>query len=651
MFKQLFSPVRIGSMELKNRIVMAPMTIDSANPDESPSDRQIAYYAERAKGGAGLITVEVATIDGGHRYQQHSLGIYSDALIPGHKKLVDAIHQHGTKAVLQIVHTGPESLAPFYTGQQPIGPSVVRTPTTRQVCREATLEEIATVIEQFGDAAVRARAAGYDGIELHSAHSYLFLGSFLSTLRNLRQDAYAGHTFEGRTRLLLQVVECIRQKAGNDFPITVRLSGFERESGAREINDTQRLAPLLEAAGVSCLHISGGVSDANITQIITGPEYRQGYNLAAAEAVRKVVSIPVMVVGQNNDLAECEYMLESGQADLIAIGRGLLADPELPNKAKVGKLDAITPCNLCQGCVDVMMTEGAGVRCYVNPRCCREGEIPPLQKSASPKKVLVIGGGPAGIAAATHATACGHTVTLVESAEELGGAFLVASETFPHNRKLLDHLVSQLRDSSALVVTGVVATAETVKKQQPDVVILATGGKFEIPAIEGVNLPLVISGESIRQIPVLVKESESIGRKVVVIGASLIGLEIAEYLASHGRKVHLLDPTQRYGAPAGKKRRTDHAKRLDLFGVPLNTGVTIRAITPDGVKIVTAQGREVLVAADSVVVVGQVVAQNALVEELKTMVKEVHLIGDAAGFGLSRKALDDALRVAGGLST
>jgi len=453
-FHRLFTPIRIGSMEIANRIAMAPMTGDYANDDETPSERQIAYYAERAKGGVGLIGVEVTTVDPKHRYQQHSLGLHSDGLIPGHKALVDAIHAHGTKVQPQICHTGPESLAPFYEQIQPMGPSVIRTETTKQACREISIEEIELVIELYGDAARRAREAGYDGVEIHAAHSYLMLGSFLSPLRNFRTDEYAGHSFEGRAKLLLQVVRKVRKEAGDDFPITVRLSGFEREAGGREINDTQRLAPMLVEAGVDCFHVSGGVGDSNITQIITGPEYSPGYNLAAATALKQVVDVPVMVVGQYMDPLFAESVLENEQADIIAMGRALLADPELPAKIHTGRLGEVRRCILCQDCIDVMTTLGQGTACAINPRCGREREYPLAcvddakaenAKAENSKKVLVIGGGPGGLEAARVACERGHRVILLEKESEPGGAFRTASTVFPHNRLFLDYLIDRVR--------------------------------------------------------------------------------------------------------------------------------------------------------------------------------------------------------------
>ncbi len=648
--EKLFTPIKIGSMELANRIAMAPMTVDYANQDETPSDRQITYYAERAKGGAALIGVEVTTIDKLHRYQQHSLGLYSDELIPGHKKLVDAVHAHGTKIQPQIAHTGPESLSPFYEGIQPIGASVIRTQTTKQVCREATVEELEAIIEMYGDTAVRAREAGYDGIELHTAHSYMLLGSFLSPLRNFRQDDYAGHKFEGRTKLLFQVLENIRKQVGDDFPITLRVSGFEKEAGGREINDTQRLAPMLVEAGVDCFHVSGGVGDANITQIITGAEYAPGYNLAAATAIKQVVDVPVMVVGQYMDPAFAESVLADEKADIIAMGRALLADAYFPNKARVGKLADITRCTLCQDCIDIMMTVGEGVKCAVNPRCGSEAEYP-LEQAAVAKKVLVIGGGPGGLEAARVACARGHAVTLMEKENELGGAFRWTATVYPPSRAFLDSLVQRVQALPVDIRLGVEATSASIAEFRPDAIIVATGGKIEVPEIEGGNLPHVTSGEGIheflaRMVDVEEGQELPLASPVAVIGASLIGMELAEFLAARGADVRLLEPTRRLAVPAGKKRRGDQSKRLDLLGVSVNTGVAVEEITGEGVRIRIENGKERLVKAKTVFVVGIPVEDRGLLDTLEGAAAEVHGVGDCTGSGLSKKAIEEAMAAA-----
>jgi 2,4-dienoyl-CoA reductase (NADPH2) len=645
--EKLFTPIRIGSMELANRIAMAPMTVDYANDDETPSERQIAYYVERAKGGVGLIGLEVTTVDAKHRYQRHSLGLHSDELVPDHRTLVDAVHAHGTKVQPQISHAGPESLSPFYEQIQPIGPSVIRTETTRQACREITAEEIEQVIELYGDAARRAREAGYDGIELHAAHSYMMLGSFLSPLRNFRTDEYAGHSFDGRAKLLLQVIGNIRRKTGDDFPITVRLSGFERQAGGREINDTQRLGPLLVAAGVDCFHVSGGVGDANITQIITGPDYQPGYNLAAATALKQVVDVPVMFVGQNMDPLGAEAILQNEQADIIAMGRALLADPELPNKARTGRLTEINRCILCQDCVDVMNAADRGTGCAVNPRCGRERDYP-LGRTESGKKVVVIGGGPGGLEAACVASERGHRVTLLEKEAELGGAFRTASTVFPHNRLFLDYLIGRVRSLPIELRLGESATDATVEELAPDAIIAATGGRFLVPELAGRDGANVISGDAIFSLVEKGAADDGAlpGGPIAVVGGNLMGLQLAEWLARKGCRVHVVEPSRRLSTPVGKKRRCDHSKRLDLLGVPVNTGVAVQGIDADGVHLDLGGGRESVVKAKTVILVGERIADESVLAPLRGLAPQVHAVGDCTGFGLSKKAVAEAMRAA-----
>jgi 2,4-dienoyl-CoA reductase (NADPH2) len=632
------------------------MTVDFGNDDETPSERQIAYYAERAKSRPGLICVEVCSVDPDHRYQLHSLGLHSDSQIEGHKKLVDAVHAHGVKVQPQISHPGPESMAPFLKQIQPMGPSVIRTETTRQACREISTEEIERVIDMCGDGAVRAREAGYDGIELHAAHSYMMLGSFLSPLRNLRTDEYAGAKFEGRAKLLLDVLANIRGKVGADFPITVRVSGFERQPGGREIDDTQRLAPLLVEAGVDCFHVSGGVGDGNITQIITGPEYRPGYNLAAARSIKQVVDVPVMLVGQNMDPDYAASLVADGQVDIVAMGRALLADPELPAKVREGRLREINRCTLCQACVDIMQTEFNGTGCVVNPRVGKEREYP-REKAAVAKKVVVVGGGPGGMATAVYAAERGHRVTLIEREAELGGRFRFASTLFPGNQMYLDYLAGRIEDLGIEVRLGEAASDATVRELAPEAVVVATGGRFECPAVVGDDGEKAVTGEAVIELLERARAAARaggdggpgavpVGERVAIVGGNLIGVELAEHLARLGRRVSVLEPGRRFAMPAGKKRRGDHSGRMDAAGVSVNTRVEVKAIVDEGVVIAAAGGPERVVAADSVIVVGQPVADEGAAERFASAAPEVYSVGDAGGFGLSQKAVREAIEVA-----
>ncbi len=395
---KLFSPIRIGAMELKNRIVMAPMATDYANEDGTMSQRLIDYHEARARGGAALITLEVTTIDELSPYVPKTISLWDDKFIPKFKELTDAVHAHGAKVVPQISHPGPESLAPFFNGTQPVGPSPAMCHATKQVCRELTGEEIEKIIGQFGEAAKRAREAGCDGLELHAAHSYMLVGSFLSPLRNKRVDEYGG-SVHGRLKFPLEVIKSIRSSAGDDFPIIMRLSGDMMVPGGIDIRETQYIAPILAEAGVDAFHISCGVFPEASWRIIppTGTPLRINAGLSAA--VKDVVDVPIMVVGRINDPIIAEEVLKRNEADLVVMGRALLSDPEFPNKASEGRFDDIAPCIGCGlGCM-AGRAEGKIMSCVVNPEVGREREMA-IVPTDSPKKVMVIGGGPAGLEAA-----------------------------------------------------------------------------------------------------------------------------------------------------------------------------------------------------------------------------------------------------------
>ncbi|MCX5992548.1 MAG: NAD(P)-binding protein [Chloroflexi bacterium] len=493
---KLMSPWKIGGLEIKNRIVMAPMTPVWANPDETPSDRQIAYWVERAKGGVGLITTEVNSIDPLHRYQPLSSGLHSDFQIEVHKRLTDAVHRHGVRIFPQISHPGPESLAPFFENMPAIGPSVNRSESTGQVCRELTDEELPDLIEMYGEAARRARDAGYDGVELHMAHNYMLLGSFLSPLRNRREDGqYVGHTVEGRVKLAVEVIKKIKERVGNDFPLTVRISGDECVGGSngRDITDTQRIAPILEAAGVDCFHVSGGVITSLVDQIIAGANYEYGFNVPAAHAIKEVVKVPVMPVGCIHDPALAEGFLQRDWCDAIVMGRPLLADPELPRKGMEDRLEDVRRCVRCLTCVDSLMNL-EDVHCAVNGRMGKE-EVYPLEgKAVTPKRVMIAGAGPGGMEAARVAVLRGHDVTLYDKHHRLGGALVTACTVHPDNETFLEYLMTQMRKLPVKVKLGVGVTPELVKQEKPDVFIDATGGKVVAPKIEGDHLPNVITG-------------------------------------------------------------------------------------------------------------------------------------------------------------
>ncbi len=665
-FPLLTSPARIGNMRLKNRMVMSPMTTAYCNDDQTPSERLIRYFEERAKGGVGLITMELITVDEVHRYMHRSMTLSHDRYIDAHRRITERIHAHGAKVQPQISHTGPESVAPMFGGPQTLGPSVNVAPVWGWPSRELDISELPAIAIQYGEAARRAREAGYDGIELHAAHCYNLLGSFLSPLRNKRTDEYSAFRAETRTRLINEVLGEIRARAGDDFPVTLSISGYERSPGGRALDDTQRLAPELVAAGVSCFRVSGGISDSLVTMMVGRSEYGDAHNVAQAEAIRNVVDVPVMLVGRIHDPEVGERILAEGKADLIAMARPLLADPELPNKVMMGKPQRIRRCISCEHCIDSMQTRD-NLGCAVNPFSGREAE---LVISSGRMKVLVVGAGAAGLEAARLAAEAGHRVVLLERQHRLGGSLTLASTVHADNQRFLDWLLAEVARLDIEVRTGIEATLESVRAEHPDAVIVATGAAVSTPDIPGAEQPHVLTGALLREVAAGELTAENayrlsswqryllralparcqqwlsprvlrrlsrlwlpLGREVVIIGADLAAVELAEFLAARGRRVHLLDSGKKIAPEVGKKRRHEHMDRLDALRVTVNTGVEIRRIGRTAV-VIAAAGSERCIRADSIIVAGEPTADKRLAEALGAAGLQVQAIGDCTGLGL-----------------
>jgi 2,4-dienoyl-CoA reductase (NADPH2) len=676
--EHLFSPITIGGMHVRNRLVMSAMTTNYGSEKFEITERLIRYHEARAAGGVGLITLEMCSIDSSQRYQPQSLSLGEDRFIEKHRELVERVHRLGACIQPQISHPGPESMT------DPVGPSVNVNAGTGWPSRVLEHDEMQRVIVQYGDAAVRAKEAGYDGMELHAAHAYMLLGSFLCPARNRREDEYTGATLEGRTRLLLEVIRHIKSRTGPDFPITIRISGNEDAYDGRDVNDTQRIAPLLVEAGIDAIQVSGGVShDKIVAQIVCGSHYPNGYNVGVASAIRKVVDVPVMVVGRIHDPEYGERILAEGQADMIVMARPLLADPELPNKARTGRLNEIRRCISCQNCIDSMLIApfDANMNCAVNARTGREATLD-MKPSAKRRHVVVIGGGTAGMEAARVAAIRGHRVSLFERGRRLGGSLFFAATVHEDNQRLLEYLLGQMQRLPIELNLGVDVDPGVLQACRPDAVIVATGARVDVPSIPGAALPHVFSGTLLRNLLAGLMSSEEaqrlpglrrligtqllprvqpwlrprhlrelsraylpFGRRVVVIGADLPAVELAEFIARRGRSVSILAGGAQIAPEVGPKRRHEHMLRLDRLKVEILSGIEVQAIEPDVVRF-SYRGRGSLVAADTVLIAGEAVADLSLFERLRDDFEDVQAIGDCTGPGLIRKATEDAVRVA-----
>ena len=669
-------------MTLRNRLVMSPMETCYATKQGLPSDRMIAYFVERAKGKVGLITLGACTVDDRHREVLNTIHFSDDTVIDEHRRLTDLVHAEGAKIQPQLMHPGPDGLAPFLSGIPSVGPSVIPSYITGTPCVELDANGIQKITQLYGEAARRIRACGYDGIELHAAHGYMLLGSFLTPWRNRRADAYSGTTIEGRTRLLLEVLAEIHNAAGADFPVTVRMSGDERVAGGRDVTDSVGVAQMLEDAGASALHISGGVIDRFTTQMVAGAGFPAGLNVSAAAAVRRAVSIPVIAVGRIHDVEFAERILSDGSADFVAMGRPLIADPNLAKKSRVGDVESIRRCISCQNCIDSM--EEVRMGCAINPRAGHEA-LWPIGEAVPSKRVAVIGGGPAGMEAARIAAERGHEVHLFERNSRLGGAMTAAAVVHEENLHFHNYLIREVTNASLRLELNCAVSADDIVGLAPDVAIVATGGMLTNASVEGGDLAHVTRGSDLRRmlsgqsgdasgsgerpektnlVSSLVSRAASnlrpewlrrfstiwlpFGRRVVVVGTDLAAVELAEFLAEFDRVVSLIGSgghDSKFIPEAGPKRRAEHVARLDELGVIVNVEANVTRIFSDTVELRCGETLSVI-DADSVILAGELQPDTSLADALVDRVPQVEAIGDCTGLGLIRKATADAARVA-----
>ncbi|MCJ7745997.1 MAG: NAD(P)-binding protein, partial [Actinobacteria bacterium] len=415
--KNLFSPVRINSLELENRAVMPAMGTGYGDTDGSVTERLVAYLVRRARGGAGLIITEICAVDPRGKGIPTEIGAWSDELIPSLKLIPDAIHAAGGRVALQLHHAGRETFESF-AGAQPEAPSPLPSPTMMQPCKEMSADRIAEVTEAYARAAGRAREAGFDAVEVHGAHGYL-IEQFLSPLSNQRQDEYGG-TDENRVRFAIEIIEAVRKSVGPDFPVLVRVSADELARGGYELPFMEWLAPRLVAAGADAIHASVGVASTPGHYSIASMDTEAGFNLHRARAIKQVVDVPVIGVGRINDPRLADEAIGRGDADLISFGRQHLTDPDFIAKARRGDFDRIRWCLACnQGCIERLAFEIKPITCTINPECGEEYKGAP--EAGASRRVWVVGAGPAGLSAAMSALERGHSVEVFERDSEPGG--------------------------------------------------------------------------------------------------------------------------------------------------------------------------------------------------------------------------------------
>jgi 2,4-dienoyl-CoA reductase (NADPH2) len=666
-YEHLLAPGRIGALELRNRMVMAPMGEDLGDLDGMVSDAQLAYLEARARGGLAMVmlgSVAVSFPIGCSNARQTAIS--DDRHVPGWQQAAERVHRHGAALAMQLTQTGANSLQdtlagrPMWVASEPGPPGrddlygMVTAaegakmmepfvgPDSKLFYKVLDHDDIASVIDDFASAVVRARAAGVDGCELHAGHGYLIDG-FLSPAKNHRTDEYGG-SVENRARLLVEILQECRRRVGDDFALWCRLNSTENRPDGTTLDDCIAVARLAVAAGADAVHVSAYHDPA----VATGPTdsyapHVPGLLIDNARAVKEAIDAPVIAVGRITPDA-ADAAIADGAFDFVSMARLILAEPELPNLLAAGRPDEARPCVYHYRCIGNIFVRGQ-VRCAANGSVGREDELE-IGRAAAPRSVLVIGAGPAGMEAARVAALRGHTVTLVDAAAQLGGRWAYAAATSSVNDDLLRWATHQLDLRGVDVRLGTRLDADAVAARQPDAVVVATGARWGRPSVPGADLPHV---RAVDELDGWLLHGDALPSDVVVLGGDLPGLGIAEHARGAGARVTVLEASDVFGLHLGLPGRWRRVADLRAAGVTLAGGADVVEITPEIVRWRDLDGDHET-AAGVVFATAQVDADTTLADELRARGLVVTVVGDAAvGDGLLEHAMASALETAVGI--